>query len=409
MLGALSQVYEEPRNLNEVKRSPDRIHWEAAMRREFASLQLNGTFTPALPGSNSKPLSSKWVFKRKNGPSGLEYKARLVVRGFAQEKGRDYDDTYASVAKTATLRLLIAIAAKLGLKMHHMDVTTAFLNPAIDRQDIFVRLPKGTDDLILELDIPTIVRLLKALYGLKQSPYLWHNEITAFLLLIGMTQSQRDPNLFFGRGVLLLLYVDDFFILDLGIPGMLDNLKKRLMDKYRIKDLGEAKIFLGLELNALPNGDVHLGQMDYIKKILNRYKMDNCKPVSSPMCTTIDLDNPACEDKLLKELDKNRYQSMVGALMYASLGSRPDISFAVAKLCRYNSRPTTTHMMAARRVFKYLQGSIDTGVVYSGPNTAAVHPVIDDDDKYARWLVNKSRKEAIPLMGFTDSDWGGCL
>jgi len=129
------------------------------------------------------------------------------MKGYQQT---EYGETYAPVGKLNTFRYLIYIIGKSGtrLKMDHLDVVTPCLNPEIDDDNIYMTLPEGWPEGSNALRI--VVRLRKALYGLKQAPRLWHDDINAFRLSLGYTQSLADPNLDLrSDGILILLYVND--------------------------------------------------------------------------------------------------------------------------------------------------------------------------------------------------------
>jgi hypothetical protein len=256
-----------------------------------------------------------------------------------------------------------------------MDVMTAFLNPKIDKEDVYMSLPQ-MEVTGSSLKSKTTVRLLKALYGLKQAPRLWWKDINDFLLSIGFTQSAMDPNLYLKEGILLLLYVDDILIAHHG-KGAVDDVKKQLMGKYKMSDLGPIRRFLGIEISR-PGKHYEISQQDYIQTILERFGMTEAYTVSTPMDTNVDLNNPDCEDN---RVDTNYYLSIVGSLMYAALGTRPDIAFAVTALSRHNCSPLTMHLTAAKRVLRYLKKTASMAICYDGSDEA--------------------------IRGYTDSDWAG--
>ena len=119
------------------------------MQQEYTSLLENRTFTP-VKYARSKPIGCKWVYKTKTNPDGtLRYKARLVIKGYGQMQGIDFDETYAPVSKMTTLRYLMSRAAQEDWEMDQLDVVTAFLNPAIDKE-VYMQLPEGIEWLIAE-------------------------------------------------------------------------------------------------------------------------------------------------------------------------------------------------------------------------------------------------------------------
>jgi len=280
------------------------------------------------------------------------------MKGYEQT---DFGGTYASVGKLTTFRYVISLIGRYGWNMDHLDVVTAFLNPKIDDDDIYMTLPEGRPEGLTAPKI--IVRLRKAPYGLKQAPRLWYDDINAFLFSLGFTQSLADPNLYLpSDGILILQYVAG---ISMSYPEAAAKaaieVKAKLSEKYKITNLGPARQFLGIEIHRDGTGDgtgVSLGQKAYIITILRQFSMKHTYDVSMPMDPNVKLD--LAEDRGEKELeDITDYQAVVGSLMYAALAPRPDISYAVAALSRYNSRPFTCHMTAAKRVLQYLKSTAD--------------------------------------------------
>lgn len=390
-----SMMLGDPTTFEEAMSGSHANQWYAAVKDEWDSILGNQTFeVPAQSGvpvalpSDVKPISSKWVFKTKTNPNGsIRYKARLVIRGYQQVEGIDYGETYAPVSKLSTFRLLIYLAAYYGWRIDHMDVVTAFLNPTIDRDNIYMRLPPRIEEIDARVDGSTIVRLLKALYGLKQAPRLWFENIHAFLLSIGATQSTTDPNLYMRGGALILLYVDDILIINM-VQGAGEEVKQLLQAKYRMSDLGTARRFLGIQIEQTETG-ITLSQADYLTKIINRFGMEMAHGSASPMDVNVRLDNATCEDPQVK--DVRGYLAIVGSLMYAALGTRPDIAFCVTVLSRYNSAPLTMHLTAAKRALRYLKETQDLKLTF--PRALPAGQLTDTP--------------ASKLVGFTDSDWGG--
>ena len=363
--------------------SPQRDHWKRAMEEECTSILLNNTFTTINSREarqlRVKPIGSKWVYKTKNNPDGTRrYKARLVIEGYKQT---DFGETYAPVGKLTTFRYLISQVGKHGWNIDHLDVVTAFLNPEVNDDDIYMTLP---DSWLEGLNTTTIiVRLNKALYSLKQAPRLWHNDIDTCLLSLEFTQSQADPNLYLrSDGILMLLYVDDISMLHPKVASKAAiQVKARLSEKYKITNHGLARQFLGMEIHREENGTgISPGQKALITTILKRFHIQNAHDVSTPMDPNVKLD--LAENRGEKELkDIKGYQAIVGSLMYTALATWPDMSFPVAALCRYNSRPFTSHLTAAKRVLQYLKSTANFRLHFS------------------------SSSSTNQLTGYTDSDW----
>jgi len=218
-----------------------------------------------------EPIGCKWIYKRKINPDGsTQYKARLVIKGYEQKEGIDYDETYVPVSKMVTFRLILALAAQYGWDVDHMDVVTAFLNPRIDRDNIYVEMPLGIYWLASSGSVPSgsVLILGKALYGLKQEPRLWCKDIDGYLQSIGFRQSAEDPNLYLQQGVLRVLYVDDLIIAQNGAEGRGYRIKQLLQKKYKMCDLGAAKRFLGIEIERTKDGVFSICQEGYINTMI---------------------------------------------------------------------------------------------------------------------------------------------
>jgi len=358
------------------------------MEEESTSILLNNTFS-ALNFREAqqlqvKPIGSKWVYKTKHNPDGsAQDKAHLVIKGYEQT---DFGETYAPVGKLTRFPYLISLIVRYGRNMDHLDVVTAFINPEID-DDIYMTLPERWPE---GLNVPKIiVRLRKALYGLKQAPRLWHDDINAFLLSLGFTQSSANPNHYLhSDSILIVLYVDDISMSypEAGAKAAIE-VKAKLSEKYNITNLWPARQFLGIEIycNKIGTG-ISLGQKAYITTILRQFSMEHSHGVSMPMDPNVELD--LAKDRGEKELkDITDYQAVMGSGMYAALATRPDISYVVTTLSGYNSQPFTSHMSAAKRVLQYLKSTADFRLHFTSND---IGTGIDIDNS---------------LVGYSDSDW----
>jgi hypothetical protein len=181
-------------------------------------------------------LSNRWVYKRKRNQHNevVQYKARIVARGFLQQQGLEYDETYAAVCNTATMRLLLAIAAYYDLEIFQVDVDTAYLNATRDRV-IYMECPEGFDD------GEYVCEVTKSLYRLKQSARQWCLEISGQLAKHGFKPSAADPCMFVNgdikTGAIITIYVDDVPII--GQQGPALAAKKLVMSPFKCKDLGD--------------------------------------------------------------------------------------------------------------------------------------------------------------------------
>ncbi|KAM3215020.1 hypothetical protein ACQJBY_067149 [Aegilops geniculata] len=316
------------------------------MSEEFAALRHTNTWVlvPRPPGVNI--VGCKWIFKTKHRPDGSvdKHKARLVARGFTQQQGIDYGDTFSPVVKPTTVRLVLSLAVSRGWCLRQID---------------------------------------RSIYGLKQSPRAWYARLSQRLSQLGFVPSKADASLFiFSHGAIqiyMLVYVDDIVIAG-STPHVVDCLVQSLSASFPIKDLGRLEYFLGLEA-SFHSGGMTLTQKKYALDLLHRVNMENCKSTSTPLATSESLSRHS--GALLSIDDSFRYRSIVGALQYLTL-TRPDISFAVNKVCQFLSQPTQVHWEAVKRILRYIKGTLDMGL-----------------------RIRKSRFTGVSI--FTDADWAGCV
>ena len=161
------------------------------MDDEMKSIMKNETWKLVLPPKDCKPIGLKRVFKIKRDQNHQihKYKARLVVKGYAQRQGKDYDEVFAPVARIETIRIILAISVQFGWLVYHLDVKTAFLNGEIS-EEIYVQQPEGYEDSKRRNDV---YKLHKALYGLKQAPRAWYFKLDKSLTTLGLKKSEYEP------------------------------------------------------------------------------------------------------------------------------------------------------------------------------------------------------------------------
>ena len=201
----------EPKTFAEAFQNSD---WSKAMKEEIAALKRNQTWELVPKPRDVEPISCKWVYKIKRRTDGLieRHKARLVARGFSQQYGLDYDETFSPVAKLTTVRVLLALAANKDWDLRQMDVKNAFLHGELDRE-IYMNQPMGFQS---QGHPKYVCKLRKALYGLKQAPRAWYGKIAEFLTQSGYSITPADSSLFVkangGKLAIVLAYVDDLII-----------------------------------------------------------------------------------------------------------------------------------------------------------------------------------------------------
>ena len=211
-----------------------------------------------------------------------------------------------------------------------------------------------------------VCRLKKSLYGTKQASRNWNDALCDVLVNLGFLQSLVDPGVFTcivqDCIYIILVYVDDMIIAGPDI-NWIEDFKKRIKERFTIKDLGEARWVLGISVDIDHNKKaITIHQAKYIDDMLQRYQMEDCKPVDTPMAFG------RTEDSSMQLEEKNAqlFRSILGSLMYVMVCTRPDIGFAVSSLSKHMNNPQHQHLVAAKHVLRYLKGTRTTGLQYSG-------------------------------------------
>ena len=382
---------EIPLTWAEAMASPQWEKWLEAGTNEIESQTQNNTWKMVKrpPRSSGKTIiPGRWVFTIKRDALGniTKYKARWVCKGFHQVNGVDYDETYASVVKSMVWKSLLALGAKYDFEMEQMDVITAFLEALLKNQEIYVEQPHG---FIKDGEEDMVCLLLKALYGLKQSPREWYTTLMEFLYSLDFTRSDYDHSVFIHQdGILLAIYVDDLLIIGPSIHRIRD-LKEQLKSRFRMKDLGPVSYYLGMQITRdRLNRTIYINQATYTQNLVKELGLSDCHPCKIPMDSNLQLIKSS-DDYLASKQMIQGYQTLIGSLMWAACMTRPDIALAVSRCSRYTNNPTPQHDAAAKKIVRYLAGTINLGLRY-GPNE-------DDNDKDG------------DLIGFTDASYGDCM
>ncbi|CAL5390436.1 unnamed protein product [Camellia sinensis] len=350
------------------------------MVEELAAIEKNRTWEMMdLPeGKNATGL--KWVFKTKFGADGSiqKHKARLVAKGYAQQHGIDFEETFSPVARFETVRIIFALAAQLQWPVYQLDVKSAFLNGDL-QEEVYVTQPEG---FMIEGKETKVYKLRKTLYGLKQAPRAWYSKIDGYFQQNGFLRSENEPTLYVKKEgkndfIIICLYVDDI-IYTSSSSSFVAEFKSRMMHEFEMSDMGLLHYFLGLEVQQAEDG-IFISQRKYAKDLLNKFGMLNCKPATTPMNINEKLQ---CEDGA-EMADASRFRSLVGGLIYLT-HTRPDIAFSVGMISRFMQHPSKLHFGAAKRVLRYIAGTMDYGIWYAK-------------------VFN------FKLCGFTDSNWASSL
>eukprot|EP00253_Pinus_taeda_P003233 PITA_03233 len=191
--------------------------WIEAMDEEMNAIERNKTWDLVELPKRKEVIGVKWVYKTKCNAEGKieRHKARLVVKGYKQQYGRDYQETFAPVARMETVRAVLSIAAQNKWKVDQMDVKSAFLNGVL-MEDVYIEQPLGYEK---KGEEHKVCKLKKALYGLKQAPKAWYSRIDSYLLENGFEKCEGEPTVYIkekdGKLLIVVLYVDDVIFTDL--------------------------------------------------------------------------------------------------------------------------------------------------------------------------------------------------
>ncbi|KAF5780569.1 putative RNA-directed DNA polymerase [Helianthus annuus] len=320
---------DEPKSFKQAMQDPK---WVEAMQREIQALEKNNTWTIESLPEGKQAIDSKWVYKIKYKPNGEveRYKARLVAKGFTQ----------------------------------------------IEDEEVYMKIPQGFS----KDNENRVCRLRKTLYGLKQASRNWYQKFTNALLGLSFSSSRADHSLFLYKDedtfISILIYVDDVIIVGNNF-AKIQEIKNCLHDRFSIKDLGQLKYFLGIEVARTSRGLV-LSQRKYTLDILEDSGMEGCRPSIFPIEQNLKLGM----DKEDPKVDAGVYRRLIGRLLYLQ-ATRPDIAFSVNTLSQFVSNPRQSHMNVVTRILRYLKATPGQGILLS-------------------------KEEGTNLVAYSDSDWLGC-
>jgi len=330
-----------------------------------------------------------------------------VIKGYEQRYGIDFKETFAPVVNFRTVKVLLALAATLDLEIHQMDVKTAFLNGELE-EEIYMEIPEGYHDwktksnTEFESEPDMVLQLQKSLYGLKQAPRVWNKSLDSFLRSLGFKRSEADHSLYLRHDAIIAVYVDDMSLFAERIETI-QQLKQQLKGKYEMTDLGEMKRFLGIEITRDRKArTIRLNQERYIDEVLQRFSMENCKPMKTPLPTRSNLEvyakdaNP--DDRLL-------YQSMLGSIMYAMLWTRPDLAYTISLLGQFSANPGPDHWNCMKHVMRYLKGSKSVELQYSGSLDSLNFHGFTDSEFAGDQVTRKSTSGHIFMMSGGAVSW----
>ncbi|WZY99333.1 hypothetical protein YC2023_071662 [Brassica napus] len=355
--------------------------WKESVGAEAGAMIKNDTWYESELPKGKKAVTSRWIFTIKYKADGKieRKKSRLVARGFTQTYGEDYIETFAPVAKLHTIRIVLSLAVNLGWGLWQMDVKNAFLQGELE-DEVYMHPPPGLEHLVKRGNVLT---LKKAIYGLKQSPRAWYNKLSTTLNGRGFKKSELDHTLFTlttpSGMIALLVYVDDIIITGSDKEGIIAT-KEFLKSMFEIKDLGEMKYFLGIEICRSKEG-LFMSQRKYTLDLLKGAGAYGGKTARMPMEDGYKVPREGEIEDGKPYQDPKLYRKLVGKLIYLTI-TRPDICFAVNQVSQHMQVPKEHHWRMVERILMYLNGSPDQGV----------------------WMGCNGSTEVV---GYCDADWAG--
>ncbi|GJW60113.1 retrovirus-related pol polyprotein from transposon TNT 1-94 [Tanacetum coccineum] len=316
--------------------------WIESMQEELLQFKRLDVWVLVPLPDNIKPLTLKWLFKNKHDEENtvIRNKSRLVVRGYRQEEGIDFEESFAPIARMEAIRIFLAYAAHKSFTVFQMDVKTAFLHGTL-KEDVYVCQPEG----FIDADHPShVYKLKKALYGLKQAPRAWYDELSTFLLQNHFFKGTIDPTLFIRRFdddiLVVQVYVDDI-IFGSTHPRYTQLFSDLMKSRFEMSMMGEMTFFLGLQVNQSPRG-IFINQSNYVLEILKKYGMES---IVIPL-----------------------------------------------------AQPTEKHLEEVKRIFRYLWGTVNTGLWYTKDSGFELTGFSDAD--YAGYGTALSTRSRICVLSF---------
>ena len=371
---APTPAIENPTSVAQAFSGPQAAQWKAGIRAEFATQKKNRTWdlipvTEVPPGAQI--FNPVVVFRLKFDGDGVlltgmrGFKVRICVQGFIQRPD-SVGGTFAAVTRLDSVRMALAVAAQLGWSVSHADVVSAFLNVRLP-EPRYMRVPPGVDA-VDDNGTPVICRVYNALNGFIDSPRLFAQHLTSVLLAFGFQRCVADPCVYVrarsddSSAMILAVWVDDLLAVS---PTHADatTFFAALNQKLPVVDEGPVKWYLGMAI-SISKAEIKITQTAYVRGLMQRvYGLDAAgfKPVDTPFETGTMPRRAQLGDDMI---DATKYRALVGALLYVTVCTRPDVAFAVGQLARHMAAPTADHWTAATRVTRYLVTTADEGITY---------------------------------------------
>ena len=354
------------------------------MQQEYNSLIKNQVWELVPLPENVKAIGSKWHFANKYDSNGnvTKHKARFVAKGYSQQQGIDYKDTYSPTTRLSTIRIILQIVANLGGIPKQMDIKTAYLNAQIE-ENVYMLQAEGFEKFDSDGN-PLACKLNKSVYGLKQLGRNWFLTLKGHLETIGFEACIHDPCLFIKKWnntlAMICVWVDDiiFYCPETDFYQWFEG---KMSYKFITSECSDLKWFLGMKFE-FSDGIIEISQEKFIDNLLIKFGMSDCKSVSTPLAEKQKFTKFAQTDK--PDIDNTTYRNLVGSLNYLALSTRPDLSQAAHALGSFLENSKMEHWIAAKNVLRYLKCTKHLNLTFRKATS------VDDN-----------------LAGYSDSDWAG--
>jgi hypothetical protein len=373
-----------PATYEEAMLRSDRLEWLTAMKKELGIMTEMKVYKLTSLPEGRRAIGNRWVLEfKEDDKGGPVFKARLVAQGFSQIPGIDYGATFAPVIKTASLRLIAALACKNGWDLDSFDAKRAFLWGVL-KEELYMRQPKGFEEGDWRI---RVWQMLRTIYGLKQSAMEWYEEVRAVMTELGFSRCAVDHAVFLFDKVLsgtrticiIGFHVDDGLGTSNSSP-FLAFVKQKIDQRFGIKDMGPVRKFLGIQFERdLATRQLWMHQGEYITYLLDEYGLLNCNPVRLPLDSHHPFGKPHDTHDDIENLP-SKFRKLIGELLYLAVCTRPDISYAVNSLAQHNSNPSLAHFAAAKRLLRYISGTQNLRLHYGGARVnEGLHAYCDAD------------------------------
>ena len=383
----VEQRLQQPRaQINKVKNNPDVFgfdvavsradwdKWEEAMNKEISSLEGQETWEEVPVSSAKDPLvPCQWVFQVKRRPgdgTAYKWKGRLVLRGDLHKYN---GETTSPVASWSTIRTMLAFSVATDRVTCTIDFSNAFVqSPLPVDEPIWMRPPRGYK---CSKGNDHCLKLKKSLYGHKAASRYWSCFIGRYFKKLGLTQSEHDPCLWYGRGLILVQYVDDMGISAENmeqVDAFVAELRAEGLTLTKEESFAE---FLGINFVAHEDGSIEMTQGGLIKKVLEVAGMTDCKPNAVPAFAA-----PLTKDPEGEAMDESwSYREVVGMLLYLGINTRPDITLANSQVARFSNDPKRSHATGVKVILRYLKGTQDKGTIVRIQDMMHLEMFVDAD------------------------------